>query len=387
MGGKGNLGPVTSVTTGQWLAGRYQLTSLIAMGGMGEIWRAEDQVLGREVAVKVLRPHLADPAAADRLRAEARVAAMLRSDRVVKVHDSGEFTDTSGRRAPFLVMELVPGRSLGEQLAEDPQLSPERVTVVVRQVAEALAEAHELGLVHRDVKPANVLVQPNGDCKVTDFGISSHPETDGLTATGLVMGTARYLSPEQVNGLRATSASDVYALGVLAHELLRGQRLYDADSEIGHALAHIQQTPPPLPDSVPAPLAALVAAMLSKDPSLRPEARGVVAALGSTSESPTAVLIVPTHPATRTTWLAAVAGVAAVVGLGVALMSSGSAGSTPAPQRPLQQSSDVATPALASHAPTKAPVVIPAARIAAPTRAAVPARAAVPTKKHGKGHH
>jgi serine/threonine protein kinase len=372
---------VTTVTAGQCLAGRYQLTSLIAMGGMGEIWCAQDQVLGRDVAVKVLRPHLADPAAADRLRAEARVAAMLNSERVVRVHDSGEFTDTSGRAAPFLVMELVRGRSLGEQLAEDPQLSAGRVTVVVRQVAEALAEAHDIGLVHRDVKPANVLVLPNGDCKVTDFGISSHTETDGLTATGLVMGTARYLSPEQVNGLRATSASDIYSLGVLAHELLRGQRLYDADSEIGNALAHVQQTPPPLPDSVPAPLAALVAAMLSKDPSLRPEARGVIAALGSTPDSETAVLVLPTQPASRTKWWAAVAGVAAVAGLGVALTGSGGAGSAPSPQRPPQQSSDVATHAPASPTPTKAPVVIPAARVTVPTTAAAPA------KKHRKGHH
>lgn len=375
---------MTSVIPGQCLAGRYQLLELIAMGGMGEIWRAEDQVLGRDVAVKVLRPHLADPAAADRLRAEARVAAMLSSARVVKVHDSGEFTDSAGRSAPFLVMELVRGRSLAEQLAEEPQLSADRTMVVVRQVAEALSEAHDLGLVHRDIKPANVLVLPDGDCKVTDFGISSHPDTGALTATGLVMGTARYLSPEQVNGLRATSASDVYALGVVAHEALRGQRLYDADSEIGSALAHVQQTPPPLPASVPAPLASLVTAMLSKDPRDRPDARGVVAALAGSGEDRTAVLALPTSLASRTKWWVGLAGAAAAVGLLVTLVGSGGSASPTSPPAPVKQAATVATHA---SAPATTPVVVPAARVVTTTKAVAPAPA--PPKKHGKGkgHH
>ncbi len=266
---------MSSLHAGLLLNNRYRVDSLLAIGGMAEIWVAHDVLLSRTVAVKALLRD--EPDAAARLRAEGRTAAMLTSHRVVKVHDVGELVDGE----PFLILELIQGRSLRDVLQDDGPLAPDRAQEVLAQIAEALVEAHALGLVHRDIKPANVLVNLNGDCKVTDFGISSVVGSASLTGTGLVMGTARYLSPEQVSGQRATAASDIYSLGVLAHEALRGLPMYESDSDLVAALAHVHQEPPPLPASVPAGLAALVARMLSKDPADRPTAAQVLATLDS----------------------------------------------------------------------------------------------------------
>jgi serine/threonine protein kinase len=275
---------VSSLHAGLLLNDRYRVDALLAIGGMAEIWQAHDALLSRTVAVKALRPG-DRPDAADRLRAEGRTAAMLTSDRVVKVYDVGELSDGE----PFLVLELIHGRSLRDVLQDDGALSASRLEEVLAQVSEALVEAHALGLVHRDIKPANVLVNLNGDCKLTDFGISSLTGSASLTGTGLVMGTARYLSPEQVSGQRATGASDIYSLGVLAHEALRGLPMYHGESDLVAALAHVHQEPPPLPASVTAGLASLIGRMLAKDPAERPTAAQVLAAL----ESP-ATMVLPT---------------------------------------------------------------------------------------------
>ena len=245
---------------------RYELRSLIAAGGMGQVWRAHDQRLGRAVAVKVLRGEFAgDPDFLARFRAEARHTALLGHRNVTAVHDYGETVGPGGEQLAYLVMELVPGDSLAAVRRRQGALPPEQVLEIIAQTAAGLGAAHEVGIVHRDVKPGNLLLRPDGSVAVTDFGISWSAESVALTATGQVIGTAHYLSPEQARGRPATPASDVYALGMVAYELLAGRRAFDGGSSVAVALSQIQDEPEPLPDDVPRPVRDLVAAMLVKD--------------------------------------------------------------------------------------------------------------------------
>ncbi len=252
--------------------GRYQLTSRIATGGMGEVWRAEDTVLDREVAVKVLKQEYADdPTFRARFEAEARNAAALHHANVASVFDVGELLDEdgSGHRRPFIVMELVPGQPLSVLLRGGEPMPPERASAVVAQAADAIAAAHAIGIVHRDVKPANLLVTPEGVVKITDFGIARAAASAAITQTGQIIGTPHYISPEQAEGQPATEASDIYALGVVLYECLAGQRPFTRDTPIQVALAHIREEIPPLDQSVPARLRAIVAKALAKDPDQR----------------------------------------------------------------------------------------------------------------------
>ena len=252
--------------------GRYQLTSRIATGGMGEVWRAEDTVLDREVAVKVLKQEYADdPTFRARFEAEARNAAALHHPNVASVFDFGELNDDdgSGHRRPFLVMELVPGQPLSVLLRGGEPMPPERASEVVAQAADAIAAAHTLGIVHRDVKPANLLVTPDGIVKITDFGIARAADGAAITQTGQIIGTPHYISPEQAEGQPATQASDIYALGVVLYECLAGRRPFARDTPIQVALAHIREDVPPLDDAVPARLRAIVDKALAKDPAER----------------------------------------------------------------------------------------------------------------------
>jgi eukaryotic-like serine/threonine-protein kinase len=254
---------------------RYRFESRIATGGMGEVWRATDTALGRPVAVKVLKSEYADdPSFRSRFEVEARHAASLHHPGVASVYDVGESellgaADGSAVPRPFLVMELVDGQPLSALLRGGRPLDPEVVRDLMAQAADAIGAAHRAGIVHRDVKPANLLVTPERQIKITDFGIARASDGLGLTGTGQVMGTPQYLSPEQARGTTATPASDVYALGVVAFECLAGHRPFDAESPVATALSHLNDPVPDLPPSVPADLAAVVRRAMSKDPSRR----------------------------------------------------------------------------------------------------------------------
>jgi serine/threonine-protein kinase len=254
------------------LAGRYRLCRWLAVGGMGQVWQAVDEVLGRPVAVKLLRDEYAqDPAFVGRLRAEARYGAAVTHPGIASVLDYGEVTTAAGA-APtaFLVMELVKGEPLSALLAREGRLGLDRSLKIVGQAALAVGAAHRAGLVHRDVKPANLLVGPDGTVKVTDFGVAQALGQGRGDQRELLVGTAGYLSPEQATGRPATAASDVYALGVVAYECLAGRRPFTGEHPIAVALAHLLQPPPPLPDEVPGVVRALVAQAMAKQPTRRP---------------------------------------------------------------------------------------------------------------------
>jgi hypothetical protein len=251
------------------LAGRYRLVHRLASGGMGHVWRAADEVLERPVAVKLLRSEYAeDPTFLDRFRTEARCTAALSHPGIANVFDYGEVDGPDS--TAYLVMELVEGAPLSELLAREGRLEPERTLDLVAQAALALGSAHEAGVVHRDVKPSNLLIRRDGVVKVTDFGISRNAGESPRTETGVVIGTAAYLSPEQVACLPATPASDVYALGVVTYECLAGRRPFTGEHPVALALAHQRHRPPPLPADVPEPVRALVDLAMAKDPRVRP---------------------------------------------------------------------------------------------------------------------
>nr|WP_273544417.1 protein kinase [Arthrobacter jiangjiafuii] len=242
------------------------MTDRIAIGGMGEVWKARDLVLGRIVAIKILKEeYTGDPGFLNRFRAEARHTALLNHEGIANVFDYGEEEGSA-----YLVMELVPGLPLSSIIERDKSLTPDRTLSIIGQTATALAAAHKQGLVHRDVKPGNLLILPDGRVKITDFGIARLADQVPLTATGQVMGTAQYLAPEQATGQQATGSSDIYALGVIGYELLAGTRPFTGESQIAIALAQVNDTPPPLPESIPVPVRALIMSMLAKDPADRP---------------------------------------------------------------------------------------------------------------------
>ncbi|QDW28363.1 protein kinase [Arthrobacter sp. KBS0702] len=253
-------------SSGITLGGRFQLTTRIAIGGMGEVWKAKDLILGRIVAIKVLKEeYTGDPGFLQRFRAEARHTALLNHVGIANVFDYGEEEGSA-----YLVMELVPGQPLSSIIEHEQVLSPDRTLSMISQTARALSVAHAQGLVHRDIKPGNLLITPDGRVKVTDFGIARLADQVPLTQTGQVMGTAQYLAPEQATGQTATGASDIYSLGVIGYECLTGHRPFSGESQIAIALAQVNDAPPPLPDTLPRPVRALLMSMLAKDPKNRP---------------------------------------------------------------------------------------------------------------------
>src|SRR4051794_30414456 len=252
------------------LGDRYRLEQRIAIGGMGEVWQATDALLGRRVAVKVLKPgSAADPQFIERFRSEARHTASLSHPGIANVFDYGEVGDMA-----YLVMELVDGEPLSTVLARDQRLTPASTLDIVGQVGLALQAAHDAGVVHRDVKPGNLLIRPDGVVKVTDFGIARAVDAAPVTQTGMVVGTAAYLSPEQASGRPITAASDIYSLGVVTYECLTGSRPFTGESPVAMAMAHINDAPPPLPKDVPPLVADFVQRAMDKDPARRQPSAG-----------------------------------------------------------------------------------------------------------------
>jgi serine/threonine protein kinase len=276
------------ISPGVTLGGRYRLDERIAGGGMGDVWRGTDEVLGRTVAVKILLPALLDePGFAERFRGEARTMATINHPGVVDVYDYG-----SDQQLAFLVMEYVEGDALSRTLSRVGRLTPARTMALVAQAADALQAAHANGIVHRDVKPGNLLVRPNGTLVLTDFGIARSALVSQLTAAGSVLGTASYISPEQASGNTATAASDVYALGVVAYQCLSGHRPFDGATPIEIAMKHVRDAPRPLPADIPPSVRAIVDRALAKDPGARwPTA----AAMATVARQAAAALSANTH--------------------------------------------------------------------------------------------
>ncbi len=257
-------------TTGSVLGSRYVLDHLIAVGGMGQVWKATDQVLERPVAVKMLRTDLLDSDDfRNRLRAEARLAAGLPHPGTAHVYDYAE-DSFDGRRVAFLVMEFVEGQPLSHRLARGDRPKLGEVVSILDQAARALGAAHSVGIVHRDVKPGNLLITPDGRVKVTDFGIARAMNSSDITEVGKVIGTVRYMSPEQARGGDATPASDVYSLAVIGYEMLSGSTPFHGDTPDAIAWAHVHASPPALPMHVPAELRSLIEQSLAKLPDERP---------------------------------------------------------------------------------------------------------------------
>jgi eukaryotic-like serine/threonine-protein kinase len=258
---------------GQLLAARYRLSRRIGIGGMSEVWQADDTRLERQVAVKVLKPELSgDPEFRQRFHTEARMTASLSHPGIAAVHDYGDVADSicsDASSGAYLVMELVAGDSLATILTRRPRLSTELTLDILEQAGDALQAAHDRGLVHRDIKPGNILITPDGRVKLTDFGIARAIDAAPLTRAGMVMGTAHYLAPEQAAGDGTGPAGDVYSLGVVGYECLAGHRPFEADNAVRVAMMHIHDRVPPLPGDVPPAARALIEAVLVKDPRQR----------------------------------------------------------------------------------------------------------------------
>ncbi len=260
---------MTVLAAGQRIADRYQLDRRIAVGGMGEVWEASDTRLGRSVAVKVLRPELSDDEEfLYRFRIEAQTVASLDHSGIAHVHDYGEEDGASGKRTAWLVMELVRGEPLSTLISRGP-IDADETLRIVEEAAWALQAAHERGFVHRDVKPGNILVRTDGLVKLTDFGIAKAADAVPVTRSGMVMGTAHYIAPEQASGAEAGPSGDVYSLGIVGYECLAGHRPFRAENAVAVAMMQVRDEPPPLPATVPPAARELIEAVLVKDPSRR----------------------------------------------------------------------------------------------------------------------
>jgi eukaryotic-like serine/threonine-protein kinase len=361
---------------------RYQNPHLIGRGGMGDIYRATDSVLGREVAIKILAERYSqNESVRQRFKREALAAARLSGEpNIVTIFDVGEHHER-----PYIVMEYLSGGSLDEVLRKGGAQQPQQVFTWLEQAGRALDAAHERGVVHRDVKPGNLMLDREGNVYVADFGIASAAGMDSLTMTGTVLGTAGYLSPEQAQGERATAASDRYALAVVAFELLTGSRPFAADSPTAEASAHVHAPVPSVSarTGLPRELDVVFERALAKDPARRFETcEGFVAALrdafaaaaGETrrlapvAQPPTVATrpLPPPAAVARSPWplLLALLAAGAVAGVGLAWLLTRGNDNSPAPTRVVThirtvtthgQVSTVEQPTTVTTAPTTAP--------------------------------
>src|SRR5881392_716860 len=253
--------------TGSLIDGRYKVLSRLGSGGMADVFLAEDEQLGRNVALKLLYQRFAeDPGFVERFRREAQAAAGLQHPNVVSVYDRGAYDGTY-----YIAMEYLPGRSLKQLIRSEAPLDPVRAIDITAQILKAARFAHRRGVIHRDLKPHNVIVDDAGHVKVTDFGIARAGASD-MTETGSIMGTAQYLSPEQAQGHAVSAQSDLYAIGIVLYELLTGRVPFDGDSPVTIALKQVSELPIPpsaFNPAVPPELDAIVLRALEKDPARR----------------------------------------------------------------------------------------------------------------------
>ena len=272
---------------GSLIADRYRIEDSIGSGGMGSVWRGFDNRLKRSVAVKILKSSFEnDTAARARFEHEAQAVASLRHGGIAALHDYGETHDESGAMISYLVMELIQGRSLTARLLDGP-MEPDEAMRMCSQVAEALQCAHEAGIIHRDVKPANIMIDERGRAVLVDFGIALSAGRTAITESGFLLGTLYYASPEQLEGHELTTATDIYSLGAVAYECLAGNPPFMGDTAGTILNGHLNQPPPQLPSTVPpAPIAAVFQA-LAKDPGRRwPTAEAFAEASSAAAANP-----------------------------------------------------------------------------------------------------
>src|SRR3954454_118737 len=248
--------------------GRYRAEKRLGAGGMAEVWCAEDEVLARRVAVKLMGGRFAeDPEFRERFRREAQAAAGLTHPNIVAIFDRSEWNGT-----PYIAMELVDGKTLKELVTERGPLPPDVAISLTEQVLQALGYAHRRGIVHRDIKPQNVIIDRDGQAKVADFGIARAGDTSQMTQTGAIVGTMQYLSPEQAEGRPVDRRADLYSAGIVLYELLTGRVPFDGEAPISIAIKHINERPVPpgqLRPGLPPALETVVLRALEKDPALR----------------------------------------------------------------------------------------------------------------------
>ncbi len=358
---------------------RYRIEEMLGRGGMATVYRAYDERLGRQVALKLLAEHLGDDASfRARFLREAKLAARVAHPNVVAVYDAGE-----DERGLYLVMELVEGDTLAKEIAGGP-LTPEAVVDVGRQLCAALEAIHAAGLIHRDMKPHNVLRAPDGTLKLADFGIARAGDMTDLTLQGTVLGSAAYIAPEQAAGGEVTPAADIYGLGVVLYEALTGRRPYDGRTMPELLAQREHQEPAPIGADTPPALAAAIMHCLERDPPRRPSSAAAVAAeLAGETTAPTRVLgaqpvtpgagettaLLPPQPRRSRLPLAVGALVAAAGAVVIALALSGGNSGTPAhtattPPKPHTAATTApkttpATPPTQSQPTASAPTPVP----------------------------
>ncbi|GIE86143.1 serine/threonine-protein kinase [Actinoplanes regularis] len=298
--------PDFGLRAGMRLGGRYRLEDRLGAGGMGEVWRAFDEALNRTVAVKTMLPTAAqDPDFVRRFADEATAMARVNHPAVVAIHDVGESDGIT-----YLVMEFIDGESLAQRLTRERRLAPAETMRIIAAAAEGLQAVHDQGILHRDIKPANIMLRADGGVLITDFGIARHPGSPGLTATGAVLGTPTYLSPEQVLGQPVDRRSDVYSLGLVAYECLAGEKPFVGDNPYAVALQRIQEEPKTLGTDLPPAVLLLVERALQADPEKRlPSALSLAEAARRVELTPVAAGRTGEGKSPRRAVLAAVAGV------------------------------------------------------------------------------
>ncbi|MET8089288.1 serine/threonine-protein kinase [Micromonospora sp. NPDC005220] len=277
---------------GQVIGDRYRLVESIASGGMGDVWRAVDETLDRCVAVKMLQSRLVtDAGFGERFRREARAMAALRHPGVAQVYDYGEVSQADAPVLAYIVMECVQGQPLSERIAEVGRLGVAETMSIAAQTARALQAAHDAGVVHRDVKPSNLIIEPDGHVVLVDFGVAVTPEAASLTRTNQVVGTALYMAPEQIRRNETTSAIDIYALGAVVYHCLAGRPPHEGEHAVAVALRHLEEEPPPLPADVPAAVQRLVATAMAKEPTRRFPTAAAMATAAQTLAEPSDQLV------------------------------------------------------------------------------------------------